>query len=135
MANKNFLEVIKRLIMKWIKKEWNKDNMMADVGLPRGIDDIPELKETLIDIFLTKGHKDISYYSVLLAGHTSNLVNIQPDIKVLRIMAQVANTPHAHRRALIASDYAVALINLIYPKNLEEVRKEREIQIELMKSI
>lgn len=55
--------------------------------------------------------------------------------KVLRVMGQVALIPHVKRHALIASDYAVTLINLIYPKNLEEVRKERNIQIELMKSV
>lgn len=56
-------------------------------------------------------------------------------VKVLRVMGQVAATPHVKRHALIASDYAITLINLMYPKNLEEVRKERKIQIELMKSV
>jgi hypothetical protein len=56
-------------------------------------------------------------------------------IKVLRVMGQVAATPHVKRHALIASDYAVTLINIMYPKNLEEVRKERETQIELMKRV
>lgn len=56
-------------------------------------------------------------------------------IKVLRVMGQVAATPHVKRHALIASDYAITLINLMYPKNLEEVSKERKIQIELMKSV
>ena len=56
-------------------------------------------------------------------------------VKVLRVMGQVAATPHVKRHALIASDYAIKLINLMYPKNFEEVRKEREIQIELMKSV
>ena len=55
--------------------------------------------------------------------------------KVLRVMGQVALMPHVKRHALIASDYAITLINLLHPKNLEEVRKEREIQIELMKSV
>lgn len=54
--------------------------------------------------------------------------------KVLRIMGQVTLIPHVKRHGLIASDYAITLINLMYPKNLEEVRKERKIQIELMKS-
>jgi hypothetical protein len=158
-------------------KKWNKENIMAGVGLPRKIDDIPELKEKLIDVFLTKNHKDISRYSILLAKHILNLVNMQPDnaikesleinikwqegkatfqearnvagklltmareeedpikMKILRIMAQVANTPHVARHALIASDYAITLINLMYPKKLEEVEKERKIQIELMKKI
>ena len=56
-------------------------------------------------------------------------------VKVLRIMGQVAATPHVKRHALIASDYAITLINLMYPKDLDEVRKERKIQIELMKSV
>jgi hypothetical protein len=56
-------------------------------------------------------------------------------IKVLRVMGQVAATPHVKRHALIASDYAIKLINLMYPKNFEEVAKERKIQIELMKSV
>jgi hypothetical protein len=55
--------------------------------------------------------------------------------KVLRVVGQVTLVPHVKRHALIASDYAITLINLMYPKNLEEVRKEREVQIELMKSI
>lgn len=55
--------------------------------------------------------------------------------KVLRIVGQVTLIPHVKRHALIASEYAITLINLMYPKNLEEVRKERKIQIELMKSV
>lgn len=55
--------------------------------------------------------------------------------KVYRVLGQVAATPHVKRHALIASDYAVTLINLLHPKDMEEVRKEREIQIGLMKSI
>jgi hypothetical protein len=56
-------------------------------------------------------------------------------VKVLRVMGQVAATPHVKRHALIASDYAITLINLMHPKNMDEVRKERNIQIELMKSV
>lgn len=55
--------------------------------------------------------------------------------KALRVMAQVAATPHVKRHALIASDYAVKVINLMHPGNLEEVKKERELQIRLMESV
>lgn len=55
--------------------------------------------------------------------------------KVLRIMGQVSLIPHVKRHALIASEYAITLINLMYPKDIEEVRKERLVQIELMKSV
>jgi hypothetical protein len=55
--------------------------------------------------------------------------------KIFRIVGQVTLIPHVKRHALIASEYTITLINLMYPKNLEEVRKERKIQIELMKSV
>jgi hypothetical protein len=163
--------------MKGMKKKWNKDTILAGVGLPGKIDDIPELKEELVTLFLTKSHKAISRYSLLLAEHILKTVNRQPTevmraafeinlqwqegnakfqearnaadkllktaraekdpvtVKLLRFMAQVANTPHVPRHALIASDYAIALINVMRPHDLEAVRKERVIQIELMKEV
>jgi hypothetical protein len=54
---------------------------------------------------------------------------------VLRVMAQVAATPHVKRHALIASDYAIKLINVMHPHNVDEVRRERETQIALMESV
>ncbi|MDR0415278.1 MAG: hypothetical protein LBH84_07700 [Prevotellaceae bacterium] len=156
-----------------------KDSYMGDVGIPRKIDDIPELKEKLIEAFDAKSHdhKAIARYSLLLAAHVLDLTGIQRDsaieecftvsekwqegkakfqeardvafkmhrlareendpvrVKALRVMGQVAATPHVKRHALIASDYAIKLINLLHPKNLDEVRKEREVQIELMRSV
>ncbi|MDR1399120.1 MAG: hypothetical protein LBJ41_04280 [Treponema sp.] len=55
--------------------------------------------------------------------------------KMYRVMAQIANSPHVKNHALWASDYAVKLINTMYPNNFDEVKKEREIQIALMKSV
>jgi hypothetical protein len=54
---------------------------------------------------------------------------------VYRVMANVVNTPHVKNHALWASDYAIKLINKLYPNNFDEVKKEREIQINLMKSV
>jgi hypothetical protein len=149
---------------------------MGNVGIIKKIDDIPELKDELIEVFESKSKKEISCYGLLLIQHVLNLSNLEPcdaineciDVsrrwqegkatyqetrqaaamipdlartekdpvkaKVLRIMGQVTLIPHVKRHGLIASDYAITLINLMYPKNLEEVRKERKIQIELMKS-
>lgn len=55
--------------------------------------------------------------------------------KVYRVMVQVAATPHVKNHAMIASDYAVKLISQIYPDNIDEVSKERQTQIKLMKSV
>ena len=56
-------------------------------------------------------------------------------VKVLRAMGQVAATPHVRWHALVASEYAVTLINVMYPGNMEEVKKERQIQIDLLNSV
>ncbi len=55
--------------------------------------------------------------------------------KVLRAMGQVAATPHVRWHALVASEYAVVVINLMYPGDLDKVKEERKLQIELMKSV
>lgn len=55
--------------------------------------------------------------------------------KVYRVMVQVAAAPHVKNHALIASDYAIKLINAMYPDNLEVVSRERQEQIKLMKSV
>lgn len=150
---------------------------MNCVGIIRKIDDIPELKERLIDVSESKSHEQMSKYSLLLAEHILKVSNIECNsditecfdinikwqegkvkfqdarnvafkinrlareekdpvrVKVLRAMGQVAATPHVKWHALIASDYAITLINLLYPNDFDEVKKEREIQIELMKSV
>lgn len=156
-----------------------KDSYMGDVGIIRKIDDIPELKEKLIEAFDAKCHShiDISRYGLLLAKHILELTNTPVDdaiaevfavnerwqagevrfqaardvagrildlareekdpvrVKVYRVLAQVAAIPHVKRHALIASDYAVTLINVMHPKDMEEVRKEREVQISLLESV
>lgn len=75
--------------------------------------------------------RDIADQMHVLARHETDLTHAT----VLRVMGQVAVTPHVKRHALIASDYAVKVVNLLYPGNWDEVRKERELQIALMQSI
>lgn len=150
---------------------------MNSVKVIRKIDDIPELKNSLIEISENKSHKEMSKYSLLLAEHILEISKIERSgaieegfeinqrwqegkakfqearqvafminrlareekdpvkVKVLRAMGQVAATPHVRWHALVASDYAITLINVMFPGDLEEVKKEREIQIELMKSV
>lgn len=55
--------------------------------------------------------------------------------KLLRVMGQAAATPHVKRHALIASDYAVTMINAMHPGNMEAVREERRAQIAMMESV
>lgn len=154
-----------------------KGGNLDDVNIIKKLDDIPELKKKLIEVFDTKTHRNVSRYGLLLADHILRLTNMPGDKaleacyrvnekwrdgaakfqearaaagqlldmargekdpvreKALRVMAQVAAIPHVKRHALIASDYAVKVINLLYPGSLNEVKKERKLQIKLMKSV
>lgn len=51
------------------------------------------------------------------------------------LKVKAKKTSHVKRHTLISSEYAITLINLMCPKDLEQVRKEIKFQIELMKSV
>ncbi len=53
----------------------------------------------------------------------------------LRAVAQIAAIPHVKRHALIASDYAVKTVNLLHPGNMDAVKAQRTLQINLMQSV
>ncbi len=55
--------------------------------------------------------------------------------KVLRALGQVAATPHVRWHSLAASEYAIVVINLMFPHDFEKVMEERKIQIKMMKSV
>jgi hypothetical protein len=159
------------------REKSKKGSNLSDVNIIKKLDDNPELKSKLIDVFDTKTHRNVSRYGLLLADHILQLTNMPIDEaleacysvnqrwqdgdakfqeardvafemhelareekdpvkeKALRVMGQVAAIPHVKRHALIASDYAIKVINLLYPGNLVEVKKEREFQIKLMESV
>jgi len=50
-------------------------------------------------------------------------------------MAQVTASPNVKYHGLWAADFAVTLINRMYPGNMDAVRNEREKQIELIKEV
>ena len=53
----------------------------------------------------------------------------------LRVVGQAVATGHMKEHALVASDYAIKVINIKYPNDLKAVQQERKWQIETMKSI
>ena len=56
-------------------------------------------------------------------------------VLVYRTLGQITATPHVKRHALVASDYAVKLVNRMFPQDLEKVREMREMQIFLMENV
>ncbi len=53
----------------------------------------------------------------------------------LRVVGQAVGTGHMREHAMVASDYAIKLINILYPDNMEEVTKERIWQLEELKKV
>jgi hypothetical protein len=68
-------------------------------------------------------------------GRLAKVEKDQIKARFFRTMAQVAASPHVKYHGLWATDFAVTLINRMYPNNMDEVRKEREKQIELINKI
>ena len=56
-------------------------------------------------------------------------------VLVYRTLGQIVATPHVKRHALIASDYAVKLVNRMCPGDFEQARTMREQQIALLESV
>ncbi len=53
----------------------------------------------------------------------------------LRVAGHAVAAAHMREHAMVASDYAVRLISLLYPGSMEEIRKERLWQISQLKEI
>lgn len=56
-------------------------------------------------------------------------------VRFLRTIAQIAASPHVKYHGLWATDFAVTLINRMYPGDMDAVRREREKHIELLLSV
>jgi hypothetical protein len=56
-------------------------------------------------------------------------------VLVYRTLGQIAATPHVKRHALVGSDYAVKLVNRMFPGDLEKVREMRLAQISLLEQV
>ena len=53
----------------------------------------------------------------------------------LRTAGHAVAAGHMKEHAMVASDYAVKVINLLYPDDMDAVRKEREWQLDQLKAI
>lgn len=84
-------------------------------------------------------NKEVKFQDALkVAGKMNRLARDEKNpirAKVLRAMGQVAATPHVKWHALVVSEYAIVIINLLYPSNFDKIKEEREFQIELMNQV
>ena len=52
---------------------------------------------------------------------------------VLRVVGQAIGTGHMPEHAMVASDYAIKVINLLYPSDRAAITHERQWQIQVMR--
>lgn len=64
-----------------------------------------------------------------LAKNSQNIVTQT----ALRVVGQAVAAGHMPEHAMVASDYAIKVINLLYPNDINAVRQERLWQIENLK--
>lgn len=60
------------------------------------------------------------------------LVKACPDLMTqaaLRVVGQAVSIGHMKEHAMVASDYAVKVMNLMFPNDIDAVTKQREWQI------
>ncbi|MCT3073925.1 hypothetical protein EFN64_09330 [Leuconostoc citreum] len=78
-------------------------------------------------------------YQLRQAGFLANELAKDSETEIskysARVFAQAIAVGHMRGHAIVSSDYAIKVINLIYPNSLEHVIAEREKQIFLAKQI
>lgn len=57
------------------------------------------------------------------------------DQVALRVVGHAVATAHMKEHAMVASDYAIKVMNIKYPGDMRAVQKERKWQIDLLKKI
>lgn len=53
----------------------------------------------------------------------------------LRVLGHAISSAHMKEHAMVASDYSIKVINLLYPGNAEKVKEERSWQINCLKNV
>lgn len=53
----------------------------------------------------------------------------------LRVVGQAVSTGHMKEHAMVASDYAIKVVNLMYPNDINKATEERLWQINILNSI
>ena len=87
------------------------------------------------EVFKARLDGRASAYELRKAGFLANKLSQQAQSQIgkyaARVFTQAVATGHMRGHAIVAADYAVKVVNLLSPDDIEAVRKEREKQIAL----
>lgn len=110
----------------------NARNFIEDI---ENFADKESILEETLNVFQQRLEGKISAYQLRQAGFLANTLSkgSKADISkfAARVYAQAIASAHMRGHAVVSSDYAIKVIQLKGPKDLDRVRVERERQISL----
>lgn len=116
----------------WAMKTANRYTNMIDIG---DDDKKQQILTQVEEVFEKRLTRKASAYELRQAGFLAQKLSQQARSSVskyaARIFAQAVATAHMRGHAVVSADYAVKVVNLLSPDDIEAVRKEREKQIAL----
>lgn len=114
----------------------NARNFIEDI---ESFADKESILEETLNVFQQRLEGKISAYQLRQAGFLANTLSKRSKADIskfaARVYAQTIASAHMRGHAIVSSDYAIKVIQLKYPKNLDRVRVERERQIALARDL
>lgn len=123
-------------LVKWAIKNARAFLNFIDIGDDHLKDSI--IRETTEALY-KRMDGEISAYHIRNAGFLANKLGqmSKSDLSKYsaRVFAQAIATGHMRGHAIVSSDYAIKVINILFPNNMVKIQEERDRQIELANTI
>ena len=114
---------------------WAVENARRFIEDIENFADKESILEEALNVFQQRLEGKISAYQLRQAGFLANTLSKRSKADIskfaARVYAQVIASAHMRGHAMVSSDYAIKVIQLKDPKDLDRVRVERERQISL----
>lgn len=129
---------LEKLLEKLPHKEiarWAVENARRFIEDIENFADKESILEETLNVFQQRLEGKISAYQLRQAGFLANTLSKRSKADIskfaARVYAQAIASAHMRGHAMVSSDYAIKVIQLKDPKDLDRVRVERERQISL----
>ncbi|EEW37057.1 hypothetical protein NQ540_01440 [Granulicatella adiacens ATCC 49175] len=114
---------------------WAVENARRFIEDIENFADKESILEETLNVFQQRLEGKISAYQLCQAGFLANTLSKRSKADIskfaARVYAQAIASAHMRGHAMVSSDYAIKVIQLKDPKDLDRVRVERERQISL----
>lgn len=124
------VQLPQKQLAQWAMEHATRFIALIDIG-----DDLEkqQILTQVQEVFEARLAGNVSAYELRQAGFLAQQLSQQAKSPVskyaARVFAQTVATAHMRDHAIVSADYAVKVVNLLSPDDIEAVRKEREKQI------